>query len=70
MTKRKPLEWYSMTDGSDRLLPGCVTCADKMLEPMLAEAVCSVSIEHPGSPDDLMRRTLNQWHADRHRGLG
>jgi hypothetical protein len=66
VTKRKPLQWYSATDGSDREFPGCMTCAELLFSPMFMEAVYSVSIETPGSPDELARRTINVFHARRH----
>lgn len=63
MTKRKPLEWYDSELGA---MPGCTRCCDLLFRPMFTEAVYSVSIEHPGSPEDLMRRTITQFHERRH----
>lgn len=61
----KPLEWYDSTAG-DGQIPGCMKCADLWFNPLFREAVFSVSIEHPGSPGELARRTVNQFHERRH----
>lgn len=68
MTKRKPLAWFSTITGVgvDGELPACGKCCDLLLMPLFAEAVCSVSIEHPGDPADLARRTIVDYHERRH----
>lgn len=67
MTKRKPLEWYDTTAGP---MPLCPQCADLFCSPMFVEAVFSVLIERPGSPADLARRAVDDYHANRHPGGG
>lgn len=69
MTKRKPLQWYSATVGGvgvNGMTPGCDKCADLLFMTGFAEAVYSVSIEHPGSPASLARRTIESYHERRH----
>ncbi len=69
MTRRKPLEWYDATAdvGVAGKLPGCTTCCEYLTRPMFAEAVYSCSIENGGDPADLARRTIDHYHANRHR---
>ncbi len=67
MTKRQPLQWFNVTDGSDGLIPGCDTCAERYLDPMFMEAVCSVALERGSEPAGLARRVIDQFHANRHR---
>jgi hypothetical protein len=69
VTRRKPLQWYGATDvgvGVGGQLPGCDKCCDLLFMPGFAEAVYSVSIEHPGDPADLAKRTIDSYHARRH----
>lgn len=69
MTKAKPLEWHGATAdgvGLGGQLPGCAKCCDLLFMPGFAEAVYSVSIEHPGDPADLAKRTVNSYHQRRH----
>lgn len=69
MTKRKPLQWYGATVegvGVGGLLPQCGPCCDLLFRPGFVEAVYSVSIEHPGEPSDLARRTIESYHQRRH----
>ncbi len=63
MTRRKPLGWYDTGDG---LVPDCPDCLEWMT-PMFMEAVYSVAIEFSGDPVDLAKRTIEQYHANRHR---
>lgn len=63
MTTRKPLTWLATDWG---LLPDCGPCIDYARQPGMAEAVASVSIEHPTTPGALMRRTVDAYHANRH----
>lgn len=63
MTRRKPLEWYDTGHGT---VPFCDTCMELLSSPGFMEAVYSVSIEHPGDPADLAKRTLDRYHANRH----
>ncbi len=67
MTKRKPLEWFHASDGSDGMIPQCSTCAERYLDPMFMEAVYSVAIERGGGGPDLAKRVIDQFHANRHR---
>ena len=64
MTRRKPLGWLDTEWGR---IPDCSTCIDYMAQPWMAEAVASVAIEHPTTPGALMRRTVDTYHANRHR---
>lgn len=71
MTKRKPLEWYGVERNGQPFgpigeFPDCGKCCELLFMPLFAEAVHSVSIEHPGSPADLARRTINSYHERRH----
>jgi hypothetical protein len=63
MTKRKRLAWYDTELGPT---PDCGPCLDTFLSPLFAEAVYSVSIEHPGNPADLARRTIEHYHERKH----
>lgn len=64
MTRRKPLEWYSVGDGE---IPACDRCFDYMRTPFLVEACASVGIEHGKSTDQMMRETIEAFHASGHR---
>ncbi len=64
MTGRKPLVWVSTTWGD---VPDCRRCVKELASPGFAQAVASVSIEHPTPPYDLARRVLDGFHANRHR---
>ncbi len=69
MTKRNPLQWYDATVegvGVDGKIPECVQCVDLLFSPGFLEAVHSVAIERPGSPADMARWTIDQYHANRH----
>lgn len=69
MTKRKPLAWFSASAniGVDGQLPDCTTCCDFLLRPLFVEAVYSCAIENGGDPAGMARRTINHFHANRHR---
>lgn len=60
----KPLEWYDTGDG---WVPDCDPCLGRLCSPMFMEAVYSVSIEHPGDPAGLAKRTIDAYHANGHR---
>lgn len=60
MTKRKPLRWITMPDGHE--MPDCMTCIDWLMAPGMAEAIASVSIEHPVN----VRKMMDDFHAGRH----
>jgi hypothetical protein len=65
MTRHKPLTWQS-TDAGD--WPDCGPCMEHMtMTPHLHEAVASVSIEHPTTPDALMRRYIEAYHGNGHK---
>jgi hypothetical protein len=66
MTKPKPLGWYATDHGPT---PDCDTCMDELLSPGFAEAVHSVAIEHPQSPQQLARQAINAYHNKRHRDV-
>jgi len=69
VTRRKPLAWYGATAadvGVDGELPDCGKCCDLLLAPGFVEAVYSVSIEYPGDPAELAKRTINSYHERRH----
>lgn len=65
VTKRKPLAWYADDDGHE--LPDCGTCLDWLLQPGMAEAIHSVGIEHADGAHGVMRRSVERYHANRHR---
>lgn len=66
MTKPKPLEWYATDDGPT---PDCGPCVEQLTAPGFAEAVLSVAIEHPQSPQQMVRQAINAYHNKRHREL-
>jgi hypothetical protein len=69
MTRRKPLAWDDATRpnlGVAGKFPACGRCCDLLFMPGFTEAVYSVSIEHPGDPADLARRTIESYHERRH----
>lgn len=71
MTKPKPLQWYGATRNGEDIgvggqIPDCPKCLDLLFSPGFTEAVHSVAIEHPGSPANLARRTIEGYHNRRH----
>ncbi len=65
MTARKPLQWYGDEDGRIGY-PICQECSDYMNEPRLIEACASVGIEKGKSTGQLLRETVNAFHARKH----
>ena len=66
MSKRKPLEWYGDEDGKLGW-PVCPECFAYMNQPGMVEACASVGIEYGKSIGQMLRETVEAFHAKGHR---
>lgn len=65
MGKRRPLTWYG-DEGGRVGFPDCDKCIDYMQSDGLVHACASVGIEHGKSTGEMLRISVEAFHAKGH----